>query len=246
MMTRPSLPNFRLWLIGGVMALLFLTLFASAFFVLHAGTGPSFAVGLLADLSKPASPPCMKNGCDNVDPKGLCAVVNSVDAENECLTEYPFAGSYNPASDSCAGSYSGHANLVAAQGANTQKATITSDGKPGGEQLASLQLIYSQTCGTNWLEILPLGRCQPTNSHFLGACSFKGWMQRTSRDTRDGDATPVHLLPTSPAGTTYSAMLWAPDVAIQGCVTASYPTTTGHQITDVLTTPPACAIQVGY
>ena len=124
-------------------------------------------------------------------------------------------------------------------------ANITIDGKSGGEPLASIRLMYSDNCGTNWLDIIPLGRCLP-QANQPSPCKFSGWMQRTHNDTRNGDDHSVYLLPTSPQGTAYSAMLWAPDVGVQGCVSASYPNQIPGGGTDFPISPYVCVTQEGF
>lgn len=190
-------------------------------------------------------PPCLKNGCDNVDPAGRC---DSVRADGICLGEYPKDGSYEPTPTSCQQSNfsGGRLALIHPTAANIGLVltNITVNGKPESERLAIVRLLYSEVCGANWVDILPLGRCLPQGNS-ASPCTFTGWMQRSPTDQRDGDSTPVPTLPMSSQGTTHSTMLWAPDVGVQGCASAVYPDPIAGG-TNFATSPLVCVKQIGF
>jgi hypothetical protein len=240
-MIQCAIHRFRYWFLSAVVLVSMLVAFT--------GTGTFSAWERHAHAqarNASQSPACIKQACDNVDPIGRC---DQVDPGGGCLNAYPLGGAYTPTANSCAGdNYLGARMALLhpkASNINLAVANITIDGQSSGERIASVRLMYSDTCGTNWLDIIPLGRCLPQAKQ-PSPCNFNGWMQRSPTDKRNGDDRFVYLLPTSPQATAYSAMLWAPDAPVQGCASASYPNQLPGGGTDFPVSPFACVTQQGF
>jgi hypothetical protein len=184
-----------------------------------------------AQIPIPLHPPCVANGCDNIDPYGQC---HQIEADGSCAQAFQM--SETPAPGSC----QALGTRLAVNHLADRSAAIKTITSFTGETIATEMLVYSDVCKSNWIEILLQGPCAATTTT-PSPCSVYGSMNRTRSNQQDGNNRFVTFLPQNPSGTAHTAMLYTPDVPVAGCVSVVYPQNSEH-----LSSPFVCITQAGY